>query len=310
MTNEFGGIVVQAASRSFGSVKAIQHIDFEAPPGEVTALIGPNGSGKTTLLLILASLLAADSGSVRVGGMDPVADPQGVRRIVGWMPDTLGRWDSLSALEVLTTTGALYGMRPEERTARAHELLASVSLTEYTRQPARVLSRGQQQRLSLARALIHDPQVLLLDEPASGLDPGSRVDLRTLLRGFVAAGKTVVVSSHVLSELDEIADGAVFVNRGESVKNQTLDEAGTQARRYNIQAESMEALAAGLSSHGVRFEERRDSRRLEYQVTLAGTEQAAWLLRTLVLADVAVSAFAPAGGALEETYMSLDTERR
>ncbi len=310
MTNEFGGIVVHAAARSFGSVQAVRHIDFEAPPGEVTALIGPNGSGKTTLLLILASLLAVDSGSVRVGGIDPVADPQGVRRLVGWMPDSLGRWDSLSALEVLTTTGALYGMSPEERTARAHELLETVSLTEYTRQPARVLSRGQQQRLSLARALIHDPQVLLLDEPASGLDPGSRVDLRTLLRTLAAAGKTVVVSSHVLSELDEIADRAVFISRGESVRSQTLDEAGNQVRRYNIQAEPMEALAAGLSSYGVRFEERGDSRRLEYQVIVDSTAQAAWLLRTLVLAEVAVTAFAPAGGALEETYMSLDTDRR
>ncbi|TDK24789.1 ABC transporter ATP-binding protein [Arthrobacter crusticola] len=310
MTNEFGGIVVHAAARSFGSVQAVRHIDFEAPPGEVTALIGPNGSGKTTLLLILASLLAVDSGSVRVGGIDPVADPQGVRRLVGWMPDSLGRWDSLSALEVLTTTGALYGMRPEERTARAHELLETVSLTEYTRQPARVLSRGQQQRLSLARALIHNPQVLLLDEPASGLDPGSRVDLRTLLRTLAAAGKTVVVSSHVLSELDEIADRAVFISRGESVRSQTLDEAGNQVRRYNIQAEPMSALAAELSGHGMRFEERGDSRRLEYQVMLDSTQQAAWLLRTLVLADVAVTAFAPAGGALEETYMSLDTDRR
>ncbi|GAB3536624.1 ABC transporter ATP-binding protein [Arthrobacter tecti] len=310
MTNGYGGIIAKGIQRSFGSVAAVRNIDFEAPPGEVTALIGPNGSGKTTLLLMLASLLAPDAGSLTVGGVDPLEDAASVRRRVGWMPDTLGVWESLKAREILTTVGALYGMTTTAASHRAAELLAEVRLTEYADAPARVLSRGQQQRLSLARALIHDPDVLLLDEPASGLDPGSRVELRIMLRRLAGEGKTVVVSSHVLSELDEIADRAVFVNRGESVKNQTLDEAGTQVRRYCIQAEPMGPLADALTSHGVTFEARGDSRRAEYQVLLSSTEQAAWLLRTLVMADVVVTAFAPAGGALEETYMSLETERQ
>jgi len=296
--------------RGFGSVQAVRDIDFEAPPGEVTALIGPNGSGKTTLLLMMASLLAPDRGSIRVAGFDPAAQPAEVRSRTGWMPDTLGVWESLTALEVLTTLGALYGMGPADRNRRAGELLEAVKLTDFGHQPARVLSRGQQQRLSLARALIHDPEVLLLDEPASGLDPGSRVDLRSLLRSLAADGKTVVVSSHVLSELDEIADRAVFVSRGESVRSQSLDEAGSQLRRYYVQAEPMSALAAALESHGVRFEVRPDSRREEFLVRLGSTAEASWLLRTLVMADVVVTAFAPAGGALEETYMSLDTDRR
>ncbi len=310
MTNGYGGIIARGIKRSFGSVDAVRSIDFEAPPGEVTALIGPNGSGKTTLLLILASLLAPDAGTLTVGGSDPATDSAAVRRKVGWMPDTLGVWESLKAREILTTVGALYGLTTAAASTRAAELLDAVRLTEYADAPARVLSRGQQQRLSLARALIHDPEVLLLDEPASGLDPGSRVELRIMLRRLAEEGKTIVVSSHVLSELDEIADRAVFVSRGESVKTQTLDEAGSQLRRYCIQAEPMSALADVLSSHGVVFEERGDSRRVEYQVLLSSTEQAAWLLRTLVLANVVVTAFAPAGGALEETYMSLDTERQ
>ncbi|WP_309071653.1 ABC transporter ATP-binding protein [Arthrobacter sp.] len=310
MTNGYGGIIARGIKRSFGSVDAVRSIDFEAPPGEVTALIGPNGSGKTTLLLILASLLAPDAGTLTVGGSDPATDSAAVRRKVGWMPDTLGVWESLKAREILTTVGALYGLTTAAASTRAAELLDAVRLTEYADAPARVLSRGQQQRLSLARALIHDPEVLLLDEPASGLDPGSRVELRIMLRRLAGEGKTIVVSSHVLSELDEIADRAVFVSRGESVKTQTLDEAGSQLRRYCIQAEPMSALADVLSSHGVVFEERGDSRRVEYQVLLSSTEQAAWLLRTLVLANVVVTAFAPAGGALEETYMSLDTERQ
>lgn len=310
MTGESGGIVVEGVARSFGPVQAIRHIDLEAPPGEVTALIGPNGSGKTTLLLILASLLAPDAGTVRVAGFDPAAQPAEVRSRVGWMPDTLGVWESLTALEVLRTLGALYGLGPADCSRRADELLAAVHLTEFGRQPARVLSRGQQQRLSLARALIHDPLVLLLDEPASGLDPGSRVELRSLLRDLAAQGKTVVVSSHVLSELDEIADRAVFVSRGQSVKSQTLDEAGSRTRRYSIQAQPMSTLADALRGHGVRFEARGDSRREEFLVQLGSTTEASSLLRTLVLADVVVTAFAPAGGALEETYLSLDTDRR
>jgi ABC-type multidrug transport system ATPase subunit len=310
MTNGYGGIIAKGIQRSFGSVAAVRNIDFEAPPGQVTALIGPNGSGKTTLLLILASLLAPDSGTLSVGGSDPATDAAAVRRKVGWMPDTLGVWESLKAREILTTVGALYGLTTTAASHRAAELLTEVRLGDYADAPARVLSRGQQQRLSLARALIHNPEVLLLDEPASGLDPGSRVGLRIMLRRLAAEGKTIVVSSHVLSELDEIADRAVFVSRGESVKTQSLDEAGTQLRRYCIQAEPMEVLADALRSHGVVFEERGDSRRVEYQVLLSSTAQAAWLLRTLILADVVVTAFAPAGGALEETYMSLDTERQ
>lgn len=310
MTDENGGIVVEGVARSFGSVQAVNDVDFKAPPAEVTALIGPNGSGKTTLLLILASLLAPDKGTVRVAGFDPVAQPGEVRRRMGWMPDTLGVWDSLTASEVLKTMGALYGLGEADRSSRAEDLLGTVNLTEYAKQPARVLSRGQQQRLSLARALIHDPEVLLLDEPASGLDPGSRVELRSLLRSLAAAGKTVVVSSHVLSELDEIADRAVFVSRGRSVKSQTLDEAGSQTRRYYVRAEPMSELATALQSYGVHFETRGDSRREEFLIQLGSTAEASWLLRTLVLGDVVITAFAPAGGALEETYMSLDTDRR
>ncbi len=310
MTDIHGGIVARGVRRSFGSVEAVRNIDFEAPPGEVTALIGPNGSGKTTLLLILASLLAPDAGTVRVNGIDPLENATAVRRSVGWMPDTLGVWESLTATEILTTLGTLYGLGRAASHARADELLRTVRLEDLAHQPARVLSRGQQQRLSLARALIHDPQVLLLDEPASGLDPGSRVELRKLLRTLAGQGKAIVVSSHVLSELDEIADRAVFVNRGESVKTQTVHEAGGQARRYVIHADPSEPLVVALREQGLNFARSGDTRREEYEVVLGSTAEAATLLRTLVMNDVVITSFAPAGGALEETYMSLETERQ
>lgn len=303
------GVSAVGVTRRFGTVHAVEHIDFRAPAGKVTALIGPNGAGKTTLLLMLASLLRPDSGTIRIDGLDPLRDSAAVRLRIGWMPDTLGVWESLTAREILVQMARFYRLPQAGIGQRVDELLELVHLDALAGQPARVLSRGQQQRLSLARALIHDPSVLLLDEPASGLDPGSRVELRNLLRRFAGAGKAVVVSSHVLSELDEIADGAVFVNQGRTVKQQTLDEAARQGRRYAITALDNQALAAKLSELGLEY---RVEAGLRPSVTLLLTHDdgAAALLSELVRSGIGVVSFAPASGALEETYMNLETERR
>lgn len=303
------GVSAVGVSRRFGSVHAVEHIDFAAPAGRVTALIGPNGAGKTTLLLMLASLLQPDSGTITVDGLDPAQDSAAVRRRLGWMPDTLGVWESLTAREILVQMARFYRLPKSGIDARVAELLALVHLEDLADQPARVLSKGQQQRLSLARALVHDPSVLLLDEPAAGLDPGSRVELRTLLRNLAAAGKSVVVSSHVLSELDEIADGAVFVNQGRTVKQQTIEEAAQQGRRYAITALDPAALTAKLSELGLDFRT-GTGRRPSVSLMLRHDDGAAALLRELVTAGIGVVSFAPASGALEETYMNLETERK
>lgn len=304
----FDGLSATGLARRFGEVHAVVYMDLQAPSGQVTALIGPNGAGKTTLLLMLASLLAPDAGSISVMGIDPVENPAAARAKIGWMPDTLGVWEALTAREILSTMARFYQLPKTEIPARVTALLEKVNLTSLADQKARVLSRGQQQRLSLARALIHDPQVLLLDEPASGLDPGSRIALRSILRELAAEGKAIVVSSHVLAELDEIADGAVFVNQGRTVLAQTLDQAAEQGRRYAISALEPNALAAALTTLGVAVEAgttRRDSLTVD-----VGTEaDAAQLLRDLVTAGVAVTSFAPATGALEETYMNMKVEQ-
>lgn len=304
----FHGLSATGLSRSFGEVHAVEHMDLQAPAGQVTALIGPNGAGKTTLLLMLASLLAPDKGSISVMGIDPVKDPAAARAKIGWMPDTLGVWESLTAREILTTMGKLYQLPKAQIPGRVAVLLELVNLSPLADQKARVLSRGQQQRLSLARALIHDPQVLLLDEPASGLDPGSRIALRSILRRLAREGKVVVVSSHVLAELDEIADGAVFVNQGRSVLAQSVEQASVQGRKYSIAALDQAALVAALETLGVAFEP-GTGRRPSASVNVERDEHAAALLRDLVLAGVDVSSFAPATGALEETYMSMKVEQ-
>ena len=179
-------------------------IDLTAAPGEVAALVGPNGAGKTTLLLVLATLLVPDAGEVRVAGHDPVTEPDAVRARMGWSPDVFGLYDNLTGREYLEFVGeAMRLPRPRTR-ERAAELLTTASLDGDV--PVHTLSRGQKQRLGLCRALVHDPQVLLLDEPASGLDPRSRVKLRELLRSLAARGTAVVVSSHLLGDLEELAD--------------------------------------------------------------------------------------------------------
>ncbi|QCU79029.1 ABC transporter ATP-binding protein [Citricoccus sp. SGAir0253] len=303
------GISARGVVRSFGAVRALQGVDLMVPAGTITALVGPNGSGKTTLLLVLASLLRPDDGSVLVAGEDPVLAPGAVRRRTGWMPDTLGVWEALTAREILESMGLLYGMDRGALRSRAAELLEWQQLTVLADQPARVLSRGQQQRLSLARAVIHDPQVLLLDEPASGLDPGSRIRLRDDLRQMAAAGKTILVSSHVLAELEEMADLAVFVQDGRTVRVEELAGDGVAGGRYLITALDVAALLATLERYSMAYHRQPGPRQDSVSVEVDSAAEAAELLATLVAEGVPVVAFTPEASRLETAYRELDRLR-
>jgi ABC-type multidrug transport system ATPase subunit len=299
------GLVVEGVRRSFGSTHAVRGMTFSASPGRVTGLIGPNGSGKTTLLLMLATLLAPDAGSIRIGGIDPLQDPTGVRAITGWMPDVLGSWASLTTRSTLELTGRLYGLSKQRSAQRAEELIALVRLDELADQPTRVLSRGQKQRMSLARALVHDPAVLLLDEPASGLDPEARVDLRVLVRSLAAEGRTVLVSSHVLAELEEMADDAVYVQHGETVDADRVEALRDAPRLWRVRAEDPAALDAALAGRTGVSEDH-----LGRLVQVADDAGAADLLAELVRSGVRVVAFAPAAGEMERTFLELSRESR
>jgi ABC-2 type transport system ATP-binding protein len=306
---EPGGIDAHGLSRSFGDVKAVQEMSLSVPPGQVTALVGPNGSGKTTLMLVLATLLRPDAGFVTVDGIDAMRDPQGARRRIGWMPDTLGVWESLTCLEILGTMGRLYGMSAAEADARAAEQLEWVQLTEFARRPARVLSRGQQQRLSLARATVHRPSVLLLDEPANGLDPGSRIRLRDDVRQMAAAGVAVLVSSHVLGELEEMSDRAVFVREGSTVSTADLSDTAGHELRYRIAGPDPAqgaALMTALEQRGVAYTHRSGRHRDGVVVSLAGRQAAAGLLADLVGAGVPIAHFAQEGSRLEDAYLAME----
>jgi ABC-2 type transport system ATP-binding protein len=304
------GIHAVGVRRTFGSVVAVDSIDLEAPPGQVTALIGPNGSGKTTLLLILAGLLRPDSGSVTVAGWDPTQNPRAVRANLGWMPDVFGTWDSLTCREALATMADAYRLPRAGQSARIDELLTLVHLTEFADRPTQVLSRGQKQRLGLARALVHDPAVLLLDEPASGLDPRSRIELRGIVRNLAAEGRTVLVSSHVLAELDEMVDRAVIVARGRTVSVETLtgpQTPVTRLRDWRVRALDEAALLRALEKQKVPHSAPdRDG----VEVKLSTDEDAAALLAALIRDDVPVVSFHPATGVLEQAYLALTEDRR
>ena len=304
-TQTVASIVVKNVARAFGEVRAVRDVSFVAEPGTVTALIGPNGSGKTTLLLMLASLLRPDSGTIRIAGFDPVADTAAVRSRLGWMPDLLGSWSALTVRATLETTARLYRMDAAMAAARAEELISLVGLEHLAAQPTRVLSRGQKQRLSLARALVHNPIVLLLDEPASGLDPQARVELRQLVRRVASEGTAVLISSHVLAELDEMADGAVYLRQGVTASAESVERTRSTVRPWRIRAADRAALESALLTTGVDASAIVVDRD-ELLVPLQGETEASALLTTLIAAGVAISTFAPAVGELEHTYLDLN----
>jgi ABC-type multidrug transport system ATPase subunit len=194
------------------------------------------------------------------------------------------------------------------RRARIDELLELVHLSEFAGRPTQVLSRGQKQRLGLARALVHSPAVLLLDEPASGLDPRSRVELRGIVRDLAAGGAAVLVSSHVLAELDTLADRAVVVSRGRTVSVEDLSAPGSEPRPWAIRALDLPALVRGLAAQGRAHSDPDGSGTVEIRIT--GDDDAAELLGALVREQVPVVSLQPVGGVLEQAYLALTEERR
>lgn len=299
-------ITANGISRSFGSVRAVENATLSVPQGKVTALIGPNGSGKTTLMLMLSGLLRPDTGDITVNGANPQTDAAAVRAAIGWMPDQLGSWDNMTCLQTLTLMGRAYRIPKADARARGADLLARVHLSEFADRPTRVLSRGQKQRLSLARSLVHNPAVLLLDEPANGLDPRSRVELRELVRELAREGHAVLVSSHVLSELDEMVDDAIFMSKGSTLGADAAKMVADNKLKYRIGALDVDNLRAVLSAGGVDFEPVEGGA----LARIADEENAAEALAWLVGQGVKIHRFGIAGSALEQTYMAMNEERR
>ena len=194
---------------------ALGGLDLDIAAGEIFGLVGPNGAGKTTTLRILATLLVPDAGDAEIAGASLRRNPNDVRRVLGFMPDSFGVYDDMKVWEYLDFFARCYGIPADRRRRMIGDLLELVDLGSKRDTYVQGLSRGMQQRLCLAHALVHDPLVLLLDEPASGLDPRARVELRELLRELRSLGKTILVSSHILPELEELCTSVAIIDRGQ-----------------------------------------------------------------------------------------------
>jgi len=201
-------------TKKYGELYAIQSIDLDLDQGDLFGFIGPNGAGKTTTMRIIATLLEPTWGEAYVCGHSIYSDHRQIRRLVGYMPDFFGVYDDMKVIEYLEFFAAAYRINGPQRRKRCNEMLEIVDLDFKRDAFANTLSRGQTQRLGLARVLLHDPQVLLLDEPLSGLDPRARIEMRNLLRRLGQTGKTIVVSSHILPELADICNKVGIIDRG------------------------------------------------------------------------------------------------
>jgi ABC-2 type transport system ATP-binding protein len=210
--------------KRYGDQLAVAGVDLLVGPGEIYGLVGPNGAGKTTTMKILATLLAPSAGEAYVTGIPVGADPLEVRRRIGYMPDFYGVYDDLRVWEYLDFFARCYGVPANRRPAMIGELLEIVGLTEKRDGYVETMSRGMRQRLCLAHTLVHDPALLILDEPASGLDPRARVELREILRELRRMGKTILISSHILPELGEMCTGVAIIDRGRLLRSGSIDD--------------------------------------------------------------------------------------
>ena len=218
-------------TKRFGDLVAVNEIDLDLKEGDVFGFIGPNGSGKTTTMRMLATLLNPDHGEAYVCGQSIYTNPHEIRRLVGFMPDFFGVYDDMTVIEYLEFFAATYRISGPKRRQVCEEKLELVDMTFKRDAMVNQLSRGQTQRIGLARTLLHEPQVLLLDEPASGLDPRARIEIRNLLKRLGEMNKTVIVSSHILPELADVCTRVGMIEKGNLIVDGYVDEVMRKARQ-------------------------------------------------------------------------------
>jgi ABC-2 type transport system ATP-binding protein len=299
-------ISVEGLTKVYGSRTALDNVSFEVPKGEIFGFVGPNGAGKTTTLRILAALLEPTAGRAVVDGADVIQHPDRVHERLGYMPDFFGVYDQLTAAEYLDFYAACYRQPKARRKKIADDLLELVGLSDRKDQAVDTLSRGLKQRLCLARALVHDPAVLLLDEPASGLDPRARVEMREILKELQKMGKTIVISSHILPELTELCTMVGIIDQGRMRATgpvQDVIRQLTSGKRLRItvlgQKEEAAALLKPLAMiHAVTMV--NGALEAEYE---GDDATAASILQTLTAAGIRVSAFSQLDGGLEDAFM-------
>ncbi len=298
--------------KRYGRTVAVAGVDLEIERGEIHGLVGPNGAGKTTTLKMLATLLRPSAGDAEIAGVSVRREPDAVRRVIGYMPDSFGVYDDMKAWEYLDFFGRCHGLPAARRRQMITDLLEIVDLAHKRDAYVQDLSRGMQQRLCLAHALVHDPDVLLLDEPASGLDPRARIELRELLRELRSLGKTIIISSHILPELEELCTSVSIIDRGRVLASGRVADIEKRLRHGSVlrvrvlgedEAQDL-ALAFFRSDADVASAERLDDGRLE--LGFRGDDAAtATLLGRAVAAGHRVVDFTRAASDLEELFLQV-----
>ncbi|CAN7448622.1 ATP-binding cassette domain-containing protein [Rossellomorea sp. LjRoot5] len=303
-------IEIHNLSKRYGSFLALDDLNLSIGKGTVFGFVGQNGAGKSTTFSILATLLAPTTGTATVNGFNISKEPKLVRRQIGYMPDFFGVYDQLKAEEYLDFYGASYKIPADQRKKLIPQLLELVNLTHKKDSYVDLLSRGMKQRLCLARCLIHDPEVLILDEPASGLDPRARIEMREILKELKKMGKTILISSHILPELAEMCDEIGVIDNGRLVAHGSVSDI-----QFQLQADKLIVVKVrGLVESAVAFfeddpfvskiEVNEDSRTLQFLYKGDETGQTE-LLKKAILNDIPILSFKETETNLEDVFMEI-----
>ena len=298
--------------KRYAGTVAVAGLDLDIAEGEIFGLVGPNGAGKTTTLRILATLLKPTAGEAEITGINVSRNPDAARRVLGYMPDVFGVYDDMRVWEYLDFFARCYGIPAARRRQMIGDLLDLVDLADKRDAYVQGLSRGMQQRLCLAHTLVHDPKVLLLDEPASGLDPRARVELRELLRELRALGKTILISSHILPELEELCTSVAIVDHGKVLAQGRVADIERRLRYGAVLHVRVlgETEAVGAAQDFFAAEPRVASVALlddgQVEIGFRGDDdEAAELLSRAVAAGIRVASFARAASDLEELFLQM-----
>ncbi|MEN8150856.1 MAG: ABC transporter ATP-binding protein [Planctomycetota bacterium] len=307
-------IVTDNLTRTFRNTKALDGLTLSIPKGEVFGFIGPNGAGKTTTIRILATLLTPTRGRAFLGDIDVVRRPDSAKRIMGYMPDHIGIYDDMLVEEYLHFFAAAYRIHGKKREKVVDDVLALTDLGGKRDAPVRALSRGMSQRLGLARVLLHDPEVLLLDEPAAGLDPRARIEFKELIAELRGMGKTVFISSHILAEIAEMCTSIGIIEAGrllysgpiEDVKAQLSKETGRvlRIRVTSPEARDQEMALDALRNHPLVSGIRQDNG-FVYARLKSEVEDASPIAADLVRSGFALHHFSEEEMNLEEVFMRI-----
>ncbi|AGC48357.1 ABC transporter ATP-binding protein [Myxococcus stipitatus DSM 14675] len=318
---------VKGLRRDYGALRAVDDVTFQLEAGSILGFIGPNGAGKSTTLRILATLDSPTSGEVLLGGHSLVDTPDRVRPLIGYMPDRYGTYDDVTVYEFLDFFARAYGLTGAKRRQRVDSVMGFTGLGPLADKLTTALSKGMRQRVALGRTLLHDPQLLLLDEPADGLDPRARIELRELLRALADQGKAVIISSHILTELAEICDTCAIIEQGRLLATGKVGDILQQGASVT-EVELSVRFAVGADAEAVwsraerllleqprvarvarEAESLRVSLALEPGAEVRPPDAAAALLAVLVTAGLPVCAFGPRERNLEDAFMTVTKGR-